>query len=647
MPSEPPADFLKIESLEWARKHIEHYGDSDMLPRLFEYDAIKFAWQVLLPDLAKYDIARFESRAFHTFLLPKEKGGYRVALRLDPLDAILYTAAVYEAAPFIEKARVPRARSIACSYRIDIGPDGRFFPQDNGYGLFAKRARDFGDEHPEGYILSADIADFYNHINIHRIANALESAGVTANRAEAIQRMLLSWTGKQSRGIPAGPSASNVLAEACLADVDEKLLRENFKHARYADDFRIFCRSRAHADEALHALSEFLFVSHGLSLATHKTEIFLASEVAKRADDPAWRERKQKAARVAKAADEARERREKGAQDAALRREVEAAQRRIDDPVAAALEHENLELDSWLEDWLNLPGADYPIDDSDDEDGAEPADDDEDADEGAVQPVLAVAVTPSVVGFVAVPPTMAIDEPNDEEQTKATLLELFTGDLKQEVIQLGSVRHNFRRAVLLEVDSLHELTLANLGGKLLPALRDAVLYLQRTTKKPDRRKVARALIDLAKAPHVRFLPWAQEWLLFALTTSFFDCAPRAIEKLATQAKEHHQIGQRARALVAKASKDETWVREHRRLWNSMPAWDKRALIWAGSVLTSGELPSWRKQIGSTDPLDRAVALHALRPTPSPQPPSVKRSPPNAPVAPAATPGTPPAKPSGA
>jgi hypothetical protein len=36
-------ETLKRESLEWARRHIERYGDSDMLPRPFEYEAITSA----------------------------------------------------------------------------------------------------------------------------------------------------------------------------------------------------------------------------------------------------------------------------------------------------------------------------------------------------------------------------------------------------------------------------------------------------------------------------------------------------------------------------------------------------------------------------------------------------------------------------
>ncbi len=619
---EPDPDFLKPESLEWARKHIEQYGDSDMLPRLFEYDAIKFGWQTLQPLLAQMDIARFESRAFHTFLLPKEKGGYRVALRLDPIDSILYTAAVYEASQLIEQARMPRDRSIACAYRIEIGPEGRLFPQDNGWGLFAARSRVWGEKNPDGYVVSTDIADFYNHINIHKIGNALETAGVPTARADAIQRMLLSWTTKQSRGIPAGPQVSNVLAEICLNDVDQKLLSEGLAHSRYADDFRIFCSSKDDAQKALHTLAEHLFKTQGLSLAGHKTSITLASEFAKINDDPLLVERRRKQTIVRKAAEDARLRRETEAREAALRREIEAALQSQDDPLTEAQAEAAAELDRWLNDWLDT--GTYPPEDV----VVVDLDDDSEVDVNASPPTHAIALSgvaarPAVGSIIVTadaPPDSTTATLSDDEQSKLALIELFRDDLAADVVGLSRMRHHFRRAGLLDVDSLHEMTLPNLGGKLLPVLRDAIIYLQRTTKKADRERVAKVLLSLTEEPHLRFLPWAQEWLLTALTTSFSDCDKAGIERAAVRAREHDQIGRRALALVARAQKNHVWVREFVRSWNSIPIWDKRALIAAGSILTSGEQNAWKKQIEAGDILDRAVAEWALR---QPPPPAVK------------------------
>ena len=51
-------------------------------------------------------------------------------------------------------------------------------------------------------------------------------------------------TGKQSQGLPVGLLEFIVLAEACLIDVDNFLLRQDVPFTRYVDDFRIFCTSR-------------------------------------------------------------------------------------------------------------------------------------------------------------------------------------------------------------------------------------------------------------------------------------------------------------------------------------------------------------------------------------------------------------------
>ena len=35
---------LRNDSLEWALKHIENYGDTDIFPVPFEYEAIRYLW---------------------------------------------------------------------------------------------------------------------------------------------------------------------------------------------------------------------------------------------------------------------------------------------------------------------------------------------------------------------------------------------------------------------------------------------------------------------------------------------------------------------------------------------------------------------------------------------------------------------------
>jgi hypothetical protein len=264
-------DQIKPESLDWSLTHISRFGDTDIFPVPFEYDAIRHCWTGIKNWIAKVDLESYECRSLRRFLIPKPQGGYRVAIQLDPIDTLIYTALVYEAAELIEQQRMPLERRIACSYRIEIDSKGQFFRAKNGWNDYHDVSLELAESGNYEYVVSADVADFYNQISHHRVRNALESAGVTSDRAKNVENFLMNLTGGQSRGIPVGPSGSILLAEACLSDVDSFLLRKGYIHTRYVDDFRIFCATRTEAYQALHDLSEYLYTSHRLALQSSKT----------------------------------------------------------------------------------------------------------------------------------------------------------------------------------------------------------------------------------------------------------------------------------------------------------------------------------------------------------------------------------------
>lgn len=266
-------DTLTPSALDWALKHIDRFGDTDLLPVPFEYEAIAHAWGWLRDELAALDLAQYRIGSAQRYLVPKPSAGFRVVAQLDPIDAIVYTAMIYEIAEAIEKARVPAERKIACSYRVSLDGAGAFFRPDNGWPTYHERSRSAALDVDVKAIVVADIGDFYNQIYHHRLENALDDAAVPKDRRESIIGFLSQLTATQSRGIPVGPYASILLAETCLNDVDGFLLRKGYPHTRYVDDFRIFCQSRRHGVQALHDLTEYLYTSQRLSLVPGKTRI--------------------------------------------------------------------------------------------------------------------------------------------------------------------------------------------------------------------------------------------------------------------------------------------------------------------------------------------------------------------------------------
>lgn len=192
------------------------------------------------------------------------------------------------------------AAGVACSYRLAPKADGTLFDADSGWDDFYSRSLELSKRPRNKWVLLADISDFYSQNSHHRVKNALELAGVPAERASSLERLLSNWASLQSRGLPVGPLASVPLAEACLNDVDHYLVGKGWQHTRYVDDFRIFCRSRSEGNEALHDLTEYLFTAHRLALTSAKTRVISTRDFeAGWLENPVFLERTRQSKKVA------------------------------------------------------------------------------------------------------------------------------------------------------------------------------------------------------------------------------------------------------------------------------------------------------------------------------------------------------------
>ena len=260
---------VSVAALEWALRHVRRHGDTDIFPVPFEFDCVADHWDYLLSKLAETDIGSADMRAHRQFEVPKPPLGFRVAHQLDPLDAILYAAMVYEMGPYIESHRA--GSDTACAYRFQPTEDGDFYPRDHGWRRYTARSREFARN--SDHVLYVDIADFYNQLYHHRVSGALETFGVSAGRARKVEKYVGRFTARQSRGLPVGPSATHLLAEGSLADVDEFLKQQGVPFVRYIDDFRVFSSSRAELVKILQELTRVLYLHHGLALQGGKTEL--------------------------------------------------------------------------------------------------------------------------------------------------------------------------------------------------------------------------------------------------------------------------------------------------------------------------------------------------------------------------------------
>ena len=185
---------LKDTSLEWALRHLNKYYDSDFYPKPFEYEAINSYWTEVKRYIQNLDLSNYVPKTPFTSLAFKSKGTFRVVHQLEPIDAIIFTALVYELCQIIEDYRIPKTERIACSYRLETSVKGSFFDEENnGWSNYIGKSEDLANSYLEGYVLLCDITDFYNQIYLHRIQNIISEAGGDeySNHAKFLEKFLM------------------------------------------------------------------------------------------------------------------------------------------------------------------------------------------------------------------------------------------------------------------------------------------------------------------------------------------------------------------------------------------------------------------------------------------------------------------------
>jgi hypothetical protein len=266
---------IQEPSLDWALNHALRYGDTDVFPTPFEYEAIHYDWDNIKQFILSQDLLRWSVRPLRVLLSPKAKYGFRFITQLDPLDFIVYASVVREIANDVEQRRVPIDQNRVFSYRVSIDNNGQLFSRNIGYRIFLSQCDQIlSNNSAYTHIATTDIADFYSRIYFHRLENALNSATNRSNHIRTIMSLLSGWNGTESFGIPVGNAPSRLLAEIALADVDEALLANGIDYVRYNDDYRIFATSYTESYRHIAFLADLLYRNHGLALQPQKTGIF-------------------------------------------------------------------------------------------------------------------------------------------------------------------------------------------------------------------------------------------------------------------------------------------------------------------------------------------------------------------------------------
>jgi hypothetical protein len=210
-------NYINNHSLDFALRHITHYYDTDFFPRAEEFHAIGHSWTEVKKFILDSSLDDILSATPLVEPWPKPRSGFRIVHRPEPIDSIIYAALAKTVARNIESARA--SPEVACSYRISES-DKSFFAEGSGFNVYRERCENLSKRFP--FVLSADISDFYNKIYLHRLQNAVQSAADDPiGISQRIEYFLTVLNTRASQGIPVGPAASIIMAEATLINVDQ------------------------------------------------------------------------------------------------------------------------------------------------------------------------------------------------------------------------------------------------------------------------------------------------------------------------------------------------------------------------------------------------------------------------------------------
>ncbi|WP_417809992.1 RNA-directed DNA polymerase [Thioclava sp.] len=266
--------MLDKASVEWAIDFIAEHSDGDLFPQISEMRVMQAEKDRLANDISGKDLNQFPIGTSRRFIVPKDEISYRQATQLDPQDSIILSAIMHQFGSGVEQRRKPADKVF--SYRFSPSYEHGLYASQSGWNDFwAKVAQKASTSK---IVLYCDIADFYNQIYHHTVENQLLASGFSNQSTKWVIRLLESTTAGVSRGIPVGPHAAHLIAEATLIPIDNSLDSQGIDFLRYADDILVFCSSQNEARAALSQIARSLDQQQRLTLQRHKTRFLTPEE---------------------------------------------------------------------------------------------------------------------------------------------------------------------------------------------------------------------------------------------------------------------------------------------------------------------------------------------------------------------------------
>jgi reverse transcriptase-like protein len=195
----------------------------------------------------------------------RQPGGVRTIAVLEANTRDRYVRLVARAADRLEEALSPNVVANRVAFRSIDPPELRLRPWRLERRVFTARLAEVAQRFRK--LAFADVLRCYASISPAMAADALRRLQIDA--ADELETFLAALQLAGVRGLPVGPAASAVLANAVLAPVDRSLEAAGIAHLRWVDDVVLATRD---PDRALRALSRAV-AEIGLRLNDRKTRV--------------------------------------------------------------------------------------------------------------------------------------------------------------------------------------------------------------------------------------------------------------------------------------------------------------------------------------------------------------------------------------
>ena len=266
-----PSEIAKLDfELAWQRVKLDRPNRAFYThPHLFEWiDVDLEGWFASVKQRLQDG---FKPHPSLTCSVPKPGWLVRPGTVLDEQDELVLNALVGSLHEKVFQSLGPFQGDPDVAYQL-LPNDGSKEWIRTGYRVWAEwRTKSIQSLKGAQFIVVADIAGFYENIDLQRLRSDLKPFSPDASLLDLLMSLLNRWAQPRAKGIPQGFSAGDILAKIYLNSIDRALRNGGFTHLRYVDDIRIFCKSRLEAKRGLLLLND-LMRKRGLNLQSAKTK---------------------------------------------------------------------------------------------------------------------------------------------------------------------------------------------------------------------------------------------------------------------------------------------------------------------------------------------------------------------------------------